>query len=97
MKKGLATQSIFFLGEFHGQRSLVGYSPWGNKESDTAEQLILSHTHTSSSCLYFKCSLLDMILEMLISECSHYFSLVSRTSRAHRVNNRAFWGWRIFP
>ena len=23
----------------HGQRSLVGYSPWGRKESDTAEQL----------------------------------------------------------
>ena len=23
----------------HGQRSLVGYSPWGHKESDTNEQL----------------------------------------------------------
>ena len=21
-------------GEFHGQRSVVGYSPWGHKESD---------------------------------------------------------------
>jgi len=26
-------------GEFHGQRSLAGYSPWGCKESDTTEQL----------------------------------------------------------
>ena len=25
---------VFFPGEFHGQRSLVGYSPWGHKESD---------------------------------------------------------------
>ena len=25
----------------HGQRSLVGYSPWGCKESDTTEQLYL--------------------------------------------------------
>ena len=25
----------------HGQRSLVGYSPWGLKESDTTEQLTL--------------------------------------------------------
>ena len=24
-------------GEFHGQRSLVGYSPWVHKESDTTE------------------------------------------------------------
>ena len=28
----------------YGQRSLVGYSPWGCKESDTTEQL--PHTHT---------------------------------------------------
>jgi len=24
-------------GKFHGWRSLVGYSPWGYKESDTTE------------------------------------------------------------
>ena len=29
----------------HGQRSLVGYSPWGCKESDMTEQLS-THTHT---------------------------------------------------
>ena len=28
---------VFLLGKFHGQRSLVGYSPWGRKESDTTE------------------------------------------------------------
>ena len=33
---------VFLPGQFHGQRSLVGYSPWGWKESDTTEQLILS-------------------------------------------------------
>ena len=26
-------------GKSHGQRSLVGYSPWGRKESDTTERL----------------------------------------------------------
>ena len=29
-------------GESHGQRSLVGYSLWGHKESDTTEQLTFS-------------------------------------------------------
>ena len=29
---------VFLPGESHGQRSLVGYSPWGRKESDTTEQ-----------------------------------------------------------
>ena len=29
LEKGRATHSGNLLGEFHGQRSLVGYSPWG--------------------------------------------------------------------
>ena len=46
--KGMATHSPVFLpGEFHGQRSLVGYSPWGRYESDTTERL---HFHFSLSC-----------------------------------------------
>ena len=32
-------------GESHGQRSLVGYSPWGCKELDMTEQRILSLFH----------------------------------------------------
>ena len=31
------THSHILPGEFHGQRSLVAYSPWGCKESDTTE------------------------------------------------------------
>ena len=34
---------VLLPGEFHGQRSLVGYSPWSQKELDRTEQLILSH------------------------------------------------------
>ena len=34
---------VFFPGESPGQRSLVGYSPLGHKESDTTEQL--THMH----------------------------------------------------
>ena len=30
---------VFLPGELHGQRTLVGYSPWGCKESDMTEQL----------------------------------------------------------
>ena len=33
---------VFLPGEFQWQRSLVGYSPWGRKESDTTEQI--AHT-----------------------------------------------------
>ena len=33
------TTPVFLPGEFHGQRSLVGYSPCGHTESDVTEQL----------------------------------------------------------
>ena len=36
--------SVFLSGEFHGQRSLPGCSPWGHKESNMTAQLSLSHT-----------------------------------------------------
>ena len=33
------TTPVFWPGESHGQGSLVVYSPWGLKESDTTERL----------------------------------------------------------
>ena len=33
---------VFLPGEFHGQRSLAGYSPWDRKESDMTEWLSFS-------------------------------------------------------
>ena len=39
---------VLLPGESHGQRSLVGCSPWGREESDTTERL---HFHFSLSCL----------------------------------------------
>ena len=37
---------VLFPRESHGQKSLVGYSPWGHKESDTTEQLHFHFTVT---------------------------------------------------
>ena len=33
---------VFLPGEFHRQRSLAGYSPWGRKESDMTKRLKFS-------------------------------------------------------
>ena len=35
----MATTPVFLSEKFHGQRSLVGYSPWNHKESDMTGQL----------------------------------------------------------
>ena len=42
LEKEMATHSSVFAWRIHGQRSLVGYSPWGCKELDMSEQLIFS-------------------------------------------------------
>ena len=39
---------VFLPGKSHGQRSLLGWSPWGRKESDTTERL---HFHFCLSCI----------------------------------------------
>ena len=38
-KKDWLPTPVFLSGKTHGQRSLVGYSPWGRKESDRTERL----------------------------------------------------------
>ena len=37
----MVIHSVFLPGESHGQRSLVGCSPWGHKELDTTEHIIV--------------------------------------------------------
>ena len=39
---------VLLPGKFCGLRSLVGYSPWGRKESDTTEQLHFTSLHFTS-------------------------------------------------
>ena len=48
---------VFLPGEFHGQRSLSGYSPWDHSELDTTEQLschlcILRSTNVDNQSIY---------------------------------------------
>ena len=42
------TTPVLLPGKSHGQRRLVGCSPWGREESDMTEQL---HFHFSPSCI----------------------------------------------
>ena len=44
--KEMATHSSILAGKSHGQRSLMGYSPWGRKKSDTTE-CTHGNTHTA--------------------------------------------------
>ena len=37
LEEGMTTHSSILAWRIHGQRSLVGYSPWGCKETDMTE------------------------------------------------------------
>ena len=39
LEKEWLSAPVFLPAEFHGERNLMGYTPWGHKESDTTEQL----------------------------------------------------------
>ena len=49
---------VLLLGKSHGQRSLVGYSPWGRKELDTTERL---HFHFSYCSWVLKARILKWV------------------------------------
>ena len=56
---------VFLPGKFYGQRSLVGYSPWGCKESEMTEWLNMHSCVTRRPiCLYkFKSNTNSVILQ----------------------------------
>ena len=49
LEKRIATHSSILLGEFHRQRSLMGYNIWGCKELDTTDQSTHVHIHVIKS------------------------------------------------
>ena len=64
---------VFWPGEFHGRRSLAGYSLWGHKESDTTEWLSLS---------------LFMYQKLLLRDCGRDFKTQEKINDIY-VDNQA--------
>ena len=72
---------VFLPEKFYGQRSLVGYSPWGCKESNTTERLhkefiktfslpaSLNSYYKSGLRVYFIPWMKDLVFHKLSSEC----------------------------
>ena len=60
--KWMATTPVFLPGESHGQRSLVGYSPWGRKELHTTEWLHFLSLDQVMECLLFPLNMSVVLL-----------------------------------
>ena len=67
---------VFLPGKVHGQRSLIGYRPWGHKESDMTEQLMLSktlrviHFFQLHDCIYV-CTWLFQCIHVFEKTCNN--------------------------
>ena len=65
---------VFFPGESHGERSLVGNSSWGHRELDMTE-----HVHTHIDLSLSPCLTMAFIQEIIITQFSFpYRSLSTR-------------------
>ena len=52
LEKEMQSTPVLLPGKSHGQRSLVGYSPWGRKELDTTERLHFHFPFPFISCCW---------------------------------------------
>ena len=77
LEKEMATHSSILAGKLHGQSNLVGYSPWGHKESDVTE-------HNTQAAAYAACLLLVNM------KVSIFFFFTVRNSTALNLCMRYF-------
>ena len=64
----MATTPVLLPGKSHGQRSLVGYSPWGHKESDTTKRLYLTLLWSNQVFLYASVQLVFLFRSFINTE-----------------------------
>ena len=89
---------VFFPGKFHGQRGLVGSSPWGHRESDVTER-VSTHTHAHNSVAKWvvqtpECSgCLDNSSELCLLMGGFQCSLAGKESTCNAETWVRFLGW----
>ena len=92
-KRKWQTTSVFLPGKFHGQRRLVGYSPWGHQAFDMSEQLS-THVHYLSNkynlkSKYFlvRTSCIILILYEAVKNSCHFCRCFARKYWIDEWNN----------
>ena len=66
---------VSLSGKFHGQRSLVGYSPCGCKESDTTEQLTLSLRFRWANNKFGLGNAMKILVYFMVHSCLIYYQM----------------------
>ena len=69
---------VFLPGESHGQRRLAGYSAWGHKKSETAEQLSTAHTYKVYSYFLSNWSFMPYFVIIFVIEIANTFHIIGK-------------------
>ena len=89
LEEGWQRTPVCLSGEFYGQRSLVGYSPWGCKELDVNLQL---NTQVLNNKLNWTFLFLNEVFGFLLKQ-NHGTFLYLRVARKIMVPTRIFTQW----
>ena len=84
---------VLLPGKSHGRRSLVGYSPWGRKESDTTERLHF-HPYFYLLIFIFDCAG-PLLLCGLFSSCGKWGYSVAAAQTSHRSGFSCCGAWAL--
>ena len=71
---------VFLPGESHGQRNVLGYRPWGCKESNPTEQLTYTHIYFTYGSVYAFMLLSPFVSPSLSSPSPMSISLISMSA-----------------
>ena len=85
---------VFLPGEFHGQGSLVGYSPWDRIESYMTERL--THTHIHTVITYFIKIRKPILIENCLFIFLHFLILYFRLCPSFLSALKAPWCLKYF-
>ena len=93
LEKEMATRSSILAGKSHGQRSLVGYSPWGHKELDMTELLtLLSITDCFARSIVCMC-----LVAQLCPTLGNPMDCSPPGSSVHGIFQQEYWSGLPFP
>ena len=95
---------ILLPGEFHGQRSLVDYSPWDHKDLNMTEWLACAHTHTHTYNMIHLCMMYLLYIHMLKYILTYkikfpwsyfgYCLLIPKPHLAHKLSKKESEKWK---
>ena len=81
---------IFLPGEFHGERSLVGCSPWGGKKSHRTKWLTLSLL-----VCYFNSLLVSR--KIMVNSFVQFLLVLEICMISSKVFTFWIWNWQVIP